>query len=134
MTASKYDFPIEQGATFRLSLCYKNNDNNPIDLTNWCARLVWVTNTGVQQTFTTTNTDYSVYKFIIEPNIGKLILLIPPETTNTFNFLSAKYDLELRSDVDIYDGAGKDVTRILYGNITIDKRYSRLNEIIDCTT
>lgn len=132
MAATKYDFNIEQGSSFRLSLVYKDADGNPIDLTGWCARLIWTTNTNVTQTFLTTNIDYSVYKFSIDVAIGKVTLLIPPETTNNFNFDTAKYDLELQSDEDFYVGAGKDVLRILYGTVTLNKRYSKTDTLLDC--
>lgn len=133
MAASEYNFTIEQGSSFRLSLIYKDSNGNAIDLTNWCARLIWTTNAKNTQTFITTNNDYSVYKFTIEPLLGKLTLLIPPDTTNGFTFDNAKYDLELQSDEDFYNGGGKDVIRLLYGVVTINKRYSRINTALDCT-
>lgn len=132
MAATQYNFAIEQGSSFRLSLVYKDSNNNPIDLTNWCARLVWTTNKNVIQTFITTNTDLSVYKFTIEPSLGKLTLLIPPETTNTFPFNNAKYDLELQSDDDFYTGSGKNIIRLLYGTVTINKRFSKVPDLLDC--
>jgi hypothetical protein len=132
MAATKYDFNIEQGSSFRLSLVYKDTNGNPIDLTNWCARLVWHTDKKNTQTFITTNVDYSIYKFTIDAAQGKLTLLIPPETTNSFLFDTAKYDLELQSDEDFYVGAGKDVIRLLYGTITLDKRYSKSSTALDC--
>jgi len=107
MAASKYDFVIEQGSSFKLTLVYKNENGEVVDLTNWCARLTWKTNTNITQVFTTDNLDYSVYKFTIEPEIGKLTLLIPASTTNGFTFNTAKYDLELQSDYDLYTGGGK---------------------------
>lgn len=134
MPATKYDFNIEQGTSFRLSLVYKDSNGSPIDLTNWCARLVWKTDSNVTQSFITTNTDYSIYKFSIDPTLGKLTLLIPPETTNGFNFSRARYDLELQSDYDIYTGGGKSVIRLLYGNIVLIKRYSNTDELLECDT
>lgn len=134
MSATKYDFNIEQGTSFRLSLVYKDNSGTPIDLTNWCARLVWKTDKNITQSFITTNTDYSVYKFTIEPLLGKLTLLIPPETTNSFNFARARYDLELQSDDDLYSGGGKNIIRLLYGNIALIKRYSNTDVLLDCDT
>jgi hypothetical protein len=134
MPATKYDFNIEQGTSFRLSLVYKDSNGSPIDLTNWCARLVWKTDSNVTQSFITTNTDYSIYKFSIDPTFGKLTLLIPPETTNSFNFSRARYDLELQSDYDIYTGGGKSVIRLLYGNIVLIKRYSNTDELLECDT
>jgi hypothetical protein len=132
MPASKYDFTIEQGTSFKLSLVYKDSQGNAMDLTNWCARLIWTNSDGITQTFITTNTDFSIYKFTIEPNNGRLVLMIPPETTNTFNFNRAKYDLELQSDDDFYSGGGKDIIRLLYGTITISQRYSDSDELLEC--
>jgi hypothetical protein len=134
MAATKYDFNIEQGTSFRLSLVYKDSSGNAIDLTNWCARLIWTTEKNITQTFISTNSDLSLYKFYIEPVLGKLTLIIPPETTNSFNFNKAKYDLELQNDEDIYVGGGKDVVRLLYGNVLLVKRYSNTNTLLDCDT
>ena len=132
MAASRYDFSIEQGTSFRMSIVYKDSNGLAIDITNWCARLAWRTDNGVLQTFSTDNTDYSIYKFTIEPEIGKLTLLIPASTTNALNFNIAKYDLELQSDDDIYSGGGKSIIRILYGNISLIKRYSKSTELLEC--
>ena len=132
MAASKYDFSIEQGSSFKLSLVYKDDNNNPIDLTNWCARLTWKTNTNIIQTFSTENIDYSVYKFSIEPLLGKITLLIPASTTNSFGFNSAKYDLELQSDDDLYVGGGKYIIRLIYGTVSIVKRFSQSSTLLEC--
>jgi hypothetical protein len=132
MAASKYDFTIEQGSSFKLALVYKDSNGSPVDLTNWCARLTWTTNNNVNQTFISTNIDYSVYKFTIEPANGRLVLMIPPETTNSFSFNTAKYDLELQSDEDFYSGSGKDIIRLLYGSIMVTKRYSKSANLLDC--
>lgn len=134
MAASKYDFTIEQGSSFKLSLVYKDDSGNPVDLTNWCARLTWKTNTNITQTFSTENIDYSVYKFTLEPLLGKLNLLIPASTTNSLNFNNAKYDLELQSDDDLYSGGGKYIIRLLYGTASIVKRFSQSNSLLDCET
>jgi len=132
MAASKYDFSIEQGSSFKLSLVYKDDNGNPIDLTNWCARLTWKTNTNLTQTFNTENIDYSVYKFSIEPLIGKITLMIPASTTNSFTFNAAKYDLELQSDDDLYTGGGKYIIRLIYGTINIVKRFSQSSSLLEC--
>jgi len=132
MAASKYDFSIEQGSSFKLSLVYKDDNGNPIDLTNWCARLIWKTNTNITQTFSTENIDYSVYKFSIEPLIGKITLMIPASTTNSFLFNAAKYDLELQSDDDLYVGGGKYIIRLIYGTINIVKRFSQSSSLLEC--
>lgn len=132
MAASKYDFSIEQGTSFKLSLIYKDSERNPINLTNWCARLVWKTNTNTTQVFSSDNTDHSVYKFDIDDSNGKLILMFPAGTTNGFNFTTAKYDLELRSPDELYNGGGQYTTRILFGTVNIVKRFSQNNTNLEC--
>lgn len=132
MAASKYDFTIEQGTSFKLSLIYKDENGIPIDLTGWCARLIWKTNNNSVQVLSSNNLDLSVYKFIIDPVNGKLTLMIPAHTTNTFSFNTAKYDLELQSPDDLYNGGGKFTTRLLFGTINIAKRFSQSGELLDC--
>ena len=132
MAASKYDFAIEQGTSFKLSLIYKDGDHNPINLTNWCARLVWKTSTNTTQIFSSDNMDRSVYSFSIDGPNGKLTLLFPSDTTNGFNFDNAKYDLELRSPDDLYSGGGKYSTRILFGTVSIIKRFSHNTTNLEC--
>jgi hypothetical protein len=132
MAASKYDFSIEQGTSFRIALTYKDHQKNPIDITGYCSRLIWTTNTGQVQVFSTENTDLSLYRFTIGGVDGKIILMLPATITNTFDFSFARYDLELRSDTDIYIGGGKEISRLLYGTITIIKRNSKIISEIDC--
>lgn len=132
MAASKYDFPIEQGSSFKMAMIYKNAEGNVIDLTGWCARLIWTTNLNQVQVFSTQNTDYSVYKFTLDGAAGKMTLLLPSTTTNNFDFTTARYDLELQSPDLLYSQGGNYTTRILYGIITITKRYSKNNTELDC--
>ena len=132
MAASKYDFSIEQGSSFKFSIIYKDAAGVPISLVNWCARLSWRTNNGISQTFSSDNIDYSVYKFTIDEPNGKLTFMLPASTTNNFNFLTAKYDLELISPDDLYNGGGKYTKRLLFGNIDIVKRFSQNNTTLEC--
>jgi hypothetical protein len=132
MSAAKYDFAIEQGTSFRVAFVYKDSDGNVIDLTGWCARLIWKTNVNDIHTFSTTNIDYSQYKFTIDEPNGKLTLLFPSLVTNGFTFSDAKYDLELQSPDDHYPSGGKFTIRILYGTIKITKRNSLSTTQLDC--
>lgn len=132
MSAAKYDFDIEQGSSFKLSIVYKDSSGNPINLTGWCARLVWKTNTNEISNFNTDNTNFDLYKFTIDGINGKLLLQFPAQTTNNFNFNLAKYDLELQSPDDLYIGGGKYTTRILYGTITVVKRFSKTDTGLEC--
>jgi hypothetical protein len=134
MPAAKYDFNIEQGTSFKLSLIYKNNDKTIKDLTGWCARLTWITNEGVTQTFSSKNIDYSLYKFSIIGSEGKLLLQMPASLTNNFTFEYAKYDLEIESPNEMYTGGGNEIIRILYGTIKILQRYSENDNLLECQT
>lgn len=133
MAASEYNFPIDQGSSFGLVLTNKDSDGNVITLTNYCARLTMTTSSGTTYVFDTENNDYSQYKFTIDGALGKISLLIPASTTNTYTFNSAKYDLELKSPNDHYVGGGKYTERLLYGVITINKRHSKSSTLLDCS-
>lgn len=140
MAAANYNFMIERGTSFRLSLIYKDSNENPINITNWCARLVMKTrylspskkNLSSTKTYVTTNIDHSLYKFYIDGPEGKLTLLLPANTTNNFDFDNAMYDLELQSDDDFYNNGGSYTIRLLYGVITIKQRNSGSENILDC--
>jgi hypothetical protein len=137
MAASKYDFSIEQGSSFKLSLIYKDKNGTPINLAGYSAKLIWKTNTGIVQVFSSDNVNFSVYKFILNNDEGKLTLMIPAHTTNAFNFNTAKYDLELQSNDPFYgDGTenegGKYTTRLLFGVVNIVKRYSSSDSKLGC--
>ena len=132
MLAGQYDFSIEQGTSFRLALVYKDNNNDPINITGWCARLTWKTSSNIVQTFSTDNIDYSLYKFEIDGVNGKLTLLLPASLTNEFTFTNAKYEIELQSYDDFYTDGGKYTVRILEGTITISKRKSKTDTALEC--
>lgn len=132
MAATKYDFDIEKGSSFRISIIYKNSEGIPVDLTGWCARLVWKTNLNMVQSFSTENSDLNLYKFSIDEPNAKITLMIPAQTTNSFTFKTAKYDLELQSPDDLYAGGGKFTTRILFGVTNLVHRYSGTENSLDC--
>lgn len=140
MPAAEYNFSIDQGSSFRLSAIYKNANEEVINITNWCARLVMKTeykdiakkSLSTTKIYSTTNIDYTLYKFYIDGPNGKIVLLLPSDVTNSFDFDSAKYDLELQSPDEFYADGGNYTIRLLYGVITINKRHSRSNTALDC--
>lgn len=134
MAASKYDFSIEQGSSYRLSLVYKDDQDNIIPLTDYCARLVWKTNNGSSQTFHTTDSPNNDYKFYLDEPEGRIVLLLSADFTNSLSFSSAKYDLELKSPQDLYTEGGKYTIRLLYGTINIVKRFSQTTDNMSCST
>lgn len=134
MSASRYDFSIEQGSSFTLSIVYKDSEQNIINLAGYCARLIWRTNENTIKTFSTLDTNYNEYFFTIDEANGLIKLLLPATTTNNFDFKTAKYDLEIQNDNDIYVGGGKQTLRILYGLITIKHRFSQSDTKLDCAS
>lgn len=133
MAASQYDFSIEQGSSFKMTIVYKDANNSPVDIRDWCARIVWKTNTNDTQTFTTENTDPSLYSFVIANDAsGKITFELPASVTNDYVFSNAKYDFELQSPDEAYSGGGNYIIRILYGTISIIKRYSKSTVLLDC--
>lgn len=132
MGASQYNFNIEQGSSFKMSLIYKDSNGDAIDITGWCARLTWKTNNNITQIFSSDNIDKSIYNFYLEGSIGKINLLFPASTTNDFAFSTAKYDLELQSNVDHYNQGGKYTIRLLYGTVTVQKRFSKSDSALEC--
>lgn len=131
MSAAKFDFSMDQGSSFRLAFVYKDADLNVVDLTDWCARLVWKTNKGDVSTFESGNNDQN-YKFTIDGPNGKVQLLIPSDVTNAYDFTVAQYDLELQSPDDFYASGGKYTVRVMYGVITLVKRESKTTTALDC--
>jgi len=124
MAAAEYSFTIEKGTAFVIAFEYKNDNNLPINLTNWCARIRWIEDQAVSpvvRTFTT-NVRNNTYEFTLDPLNGKLILKIPASETAQYTFGSARYDLELQEPNDLYSGGGKKVFRILQGTITLISR------------
>ncbi len=132
MPASKYDFSIEQGSSFKLSLIYKDSSDVPINITSWCARLIWTTDEGIVQIYSTTNVDYALYKFTLTGAEGKLLLQFPASKTNSFSFATAKYDLELQSPSEMYTSGGKEIIRLIYGTVKIIHRYSEDDTLLGC--
>jgi hypothetical protein len=78
--------------------------------------------------------DHSIYKFEIIGTEGKLLLQLPAQTTNSFIFNKAKYDLELESPHDMYSGGGKELIRLIFGTVKITHRFSENETLLDCQT
>jgi hypothetical protein len=120
MAAANYNFSIEKGTSFTIAFEYRNSDQVPINLTNWCARLRYIDDIGniVSYETNTVNEDYS---FTLDATAGKVILKLPAIKTAAIQWNSAKYDLELQEPSDLYSSSldeNKKVYRILEGTIS----------------
>lgn len=122
MAAGSYNFVIEQGASYGISIQYANASGVPIDLSQFShARMQWQTDTEASLFFTTNNTNSGLYLFEFGSPLssGIINLKIPASITGGYTFTSAEYDLELVSNNDFYNGGGPEVIRLLQGNVTI---------------
>lgn len=122
MAAGTYNFPVEQGTSFGLSIQYSNASGIPIDLSSFTnARMQWNANDQTVYQFTTNNTNSGLYLFEFASPLSSGIInfKLPASTTAGFNFTSANYDLEIETISDFYPGGGPQVIRLLEGRVTI---------------
>jgi len=134
MPAADYNFTIEKGTAFVIAFEYRDDQNIPIDITNWCARIRWIEDQAPQPNIRTfsTNNRTAEYEFTIDPKIGKIILKIPASQTAIYSFGSARYDFELQEPNDLYTGGGKKIFRILQGNIGLISRNVPGDDVFGC--
>lgn len=135
MPAADYSFTIEKGTAFVIAFEYRDDQNIPINITNWCARIRWIEDqeNPTIRTFIT-NTRTSEYEFTIDPDLGKIILKIPASQTAQYNFGSARYDFELQEPNDLYSGGGKKIFRILQGTVSLISRNVPGDDVFGCNT
>lgn len=113
--AGKLNIVIEQGTTFNPVFTYSDENNTPIDLTGYDARM----QIRSSKTASTTIDDLTVGDGItLGGAAGTITLLISDTDTAAFTFKNAVYDLELIS------GSGV-VTRLLEGSVTLKTETTR---------
>jgi hypothetical protein len=116
MTAATTDFLIEQGATFRREILYKDSAGAVINLTGYTARMQVrrsKSSSTVLLDMTTAN-----LRLVITPAEGKIVIDLPATLTATFTWPRGVYDLEIES-------SGGVVTRLLEGEVSISREVTR---------
>jgi hypothetical protein len=131
MSAGRYPIYIEQGATIDFEVQYKDSDGNPVNLTDYGARMQIrpsATSTEVYLSLTSTlNSDgtginmsgSAPYK---PPTSGSLGIYIASCTSSMLNFDDAVYDLEIFAPIGSNCPV---VTRILQGPVRLSKEVTR---------
>jgi len=128
MSAGRYSFTIEQGATTNFEIQYKDSNNTPIDLTNYSGRLQ-VRSTYAQDSgelYLTlssslnpdgTGLNFSGSNGTTSPTSGSIGVYIAACTSSALTFNEALYDLEL------YSGSGdcSYTVRLLEGRVQLSK-------------
>ena len=131
MPAGKYNFIIEQGATFLLNLQYKDSNGNVVDLTDFDGRMqirptkasdtVYLTlssslnSDGTGLNFSGSNGDQP-------PSSGSIGIVIASCTSSLLTF-----DGEAYYDLEIYSGSGDCpyTVRLIEGQVQISKEVTR---------
>ena len=92
-----YDLKIYQGQTFELSLIWKDEDQLPVDLTGYTAKMhIRATVKAPDVLIELSNTNSRI---VLGAVPGQIKLLIPPEISSPILVQQGVYDLELTSPV-----------------------------------
>jgi len=125
MAAGKYTILIEQGATLKLDLAYKDSTNKSIDLTGYSGKMQIKNDYSSSATTTYltlsssrypdgTGINFSGSANLLPPTSGTIGIIISAATSSLLTFDTAYYDLEITS--------GSVVTRLLQGTVQISKQ------------
>ncbi len=116
MAAAKHDILIEQGATFRLNLVWKDSAGVPVNLTGYSARMQ--VRRSLNSSEPLLNLTTSNGAITLGGAAGTIAVVAAATLTDDINARSAVYDLELQSA----DGT---VTRLIEGRATISPEVTR---------
>ncbi len=123
MSAGRYSFTIEQGATIDFELTYKDSDGNPIDLTGYQGRMQLRPSAGSETIYITlssslspdrTGLNFSGSSGLNPPTSGTIGIFISAYSSSQLSFNEAYYDLELATG-----SAYPIVTRLLEGQVKL---------------
>ncbi len=125
MSAGRYSFTIEQGATLDFELAYKDSDNEKIDLTDYQGRMQIRPSVGSDTVYITlsssldddgTGLNFSGSDGLNPPTSGTIGIFISAASSSQLDFNEAVYDLEIASGSDF-----PIVTRLLEGQVRLSK-------------
>lgn len=130
MSAGKYSFTIEQGATLQFEIQYRDSNNSPIDLSVYNGRMQVRPTVGSSDIYLTltstlqsdgTGLNFSGSNGTTPPQSGSIGVYISAVTSSNLDFSDAVYDLE------IYSGSGVNeyVVRLLEGKVKLSKEVTR---------
>ena len=123
MAAGRYSFVIEQGATTDFTIAYKDSNREPIDLTDYQARMQIrprPDSSDVYITLSSSLADDGTGLNIVEPQSGSIGIFISAYSSSQLDFDEAYYDLEI-----ITGSTYPVVTRILEGKIQLSKEVTK---------
>jgi hypothetical protein len=130
MSAGKYSFTIEQGATLQFEIQYKDSTNSPVDLSTYNGRMQVRPTVGSSEVYLTlsstlqsdgTGLNFSGSNGSTPPISGSIGIYISAATSSNLDFNEAYYDLEIYSG----SGANEYVVRLLEGKVKLSKEVTR---------
>jgi len=111
--AGQRNFEVDQNTTFTFTVEYKDDDGDPIVLTNCSAKMqVRDTKGGSKLAFTLTSP--STGGITIDEALGKLTIKMTPTQTNKLFYPKSSYDLMLTD-------SNLNKTKLLEGFITLSR-------------
>ena len=125
MAAGKYSFAIEQGSTVDFEIAYKDSNGNPIDLTDYQARMQIRPSKGSDTVYLTLSSSYAAdgtglhmsgSDDLNPPTSGTIGIYISANTSSLLDFNEAVYDLEI-----VTGSTYPVVTRLIEGSIRLLK-------------
>ena len=125
MSAGRYSFTIEQGATLDFELAYKDSSNDPIDLTGYQGRMQLRPSVGSDTVYITlssslepdgTGLNFQGSDGLNPYTSGTIGIFISANSSSQLDFNEAVYDLEIASGSDY-----PVVTRLLEGQVKLSK-------------
>ena len=123
MAAGKYSFAIEQGSTVDFEIAYKDSAGEPIDLTDYQARMQIRPSKGSETVYITLSSSFaddgtglhmSGSGDINPPTSGTIGIYIDAASSSAFTFNEAVYDLEI-----VTGSTYPVVTRLLEGSVRL---------------
>jgi hypothetical protein len=115
MMTGIYNFIINQGATFERVITWKDANDDPINLTNYTARMMIRENVTSATPFISLTSSSGI---TLGGVAGTITILLTASQTAVITQTSGVYDLELESP------SGK-VTRLLEGTVIISREVTR---------
>lgn len=116
MAAANYDILIEQGATFRLQILYKDSNGVAVNLTGYTARMQVRQKYSSPDALLTLTTENG--GIALGGAAGTVTVTAAASLTDDITATCGVYDLELQS-------GGGIVTRLVEGNVNITPEVTR---------
>lgn len=117
MAAANYDITIEQGATYQLSVTWKDENGTPINLSGFTARMQVRKSSQSDDVILTLTSDESDQSITLGGALGTIDIEIPATVTEDLTLRRAVYDLEM-------ENAGN-VTRLIQGSVNISPEVTK---------